>query len=105
MEPAGIIRRVRRAARLTQRELAARSGIDQATIARIERGLITPRVDTFVSLLEAAGYELEAIHRPVPDVDIAGLREAMAMSDLDRERYFIESNRNMQAMFEEARRS
>ncbi|MCI4063878.1 GNAT family N-acetyltransferase [Micromonospora sp. R77] len=50
------LRALRREADLSQRQLAARSGVPQATIARMESGLTTdPRFRTFERLLTAAG--------------------------------------------------
>jgi len=48
----------RRRAGLTQRELARRSGIPQPSISRIERGVISPTVDTLERLLRVCGMEL-----------------------------------------------
>jgi transcriptional regulator with XRE-family HTH domain len=98
-DAAGMVRRARRAARLTQRDLARLAGVDQAVVARIERGTTIPRADTLTRLLEAAGYGLEAVPVPRPDVDTAHIRALLAMNDRDRERHFLESNRNMLALF------
>ena len=43
----------RRERGLTQSDLAARSGVAQADISRIERGLITPTAPTMMRLAEA----------------------------------------------------
>ena len=97
------IQRARIAAGLSQRALAKRSGIDQAAIARIEQGQTEPRVDTFRRLLEACGYELRTMPAPSPDVDRWDIRKSLRMTDAERERYFVESNRNMLRLFEDAR--
>lgn len=48
----------RRARGLTQRELAARSGVQQRTISRLESGLVEePRTRTLLKLSEALGVE------------------------------------------------
>ena len=48
----------RRARGLTQRELSARSGVQQRTISRIESGLVEePRTRTLVKLAGALGVE------------------------------------------------
>jgi len=49
----------RRSAGLTQRGLAARAGVPQPTIARIESGRQMPRADTLDKLLRACGWELD----------------------------------------------
>jgi transcriptional regulator with XRE-family HTH domain len=59
-----VLRHARRRASLTQRALAAKSGIPQETIARIESGRTDPRVGTLDRLLEACGWGLEVMPRP-----------------------------------------
>jgi transcriptional regulator with XRE-family HTH domain len=54
-----MLRYARGQAGLTQRELAAKSGVPQETIARIERGRADPRLGTLDRLLEVCGYGLE----------------------------------------------
>ncbi len=103
MPASGILKQARRAARLSQRDLAARTGIDQAVIGRIEAGTTSPRFDTLERLLEATGHRLGLVSEPPVDVDRATIRAAMAMSDRDRERWFLESNANLLAMFAQAR--
>lgn len=59
--PATDIRRIRVSMDITQAELAARSGISQGTIAKIERGKISASYDTVVTLfntLEAMNHEI-----------------------------------------------
>src|SRR5688572_16224811 len=58
MSAATYVNQARRAAGLSQRELSRRSGVPQAAIARIERGLQVPRADTLERLLKACGFEL-----------------------------------------------
>ena len=58
-----MVREARRRANLTQRQLSAKAGIPQETIARIERGRVDPRVATLDRLLEACGYGLESMPR------------------------------------------
>ena len=73
-----MVRDARSRAHLTQRQLAAKAGIPQETIARIERGRVDPRVTTLDRLLEACGYGLEVMPRLGIGVDrtqIAGSLE------------------------------
>ena len=56
----------RRAQQLTQKQLAERSGIDQAEISRIERGQANPTTATLGALTRALGVDV----RLVP-VDVA----------------------------------
>jgi uncharacterized protein len=55
---AGIIRRVRTAAGLTQTELARRVGTRQSAISAYERGQREPSVSTLERIVEAAGSSL-----------------------------------------------
>jgi transcriptional regulator with XRE-family HTH domain len=58
-----MVRYARRRAGFTQRALAAKSGIPQESIARIERGRVDPRIGTLDRLLKACEYGLEAMPR------------------------------------------
>ncbi len=50
---------MRKAAKLTQQELANRTGIKQPQLARIESGGQLPRLDTLANLAKEAGYDVE----------------------------------------------
>jgi DNA-binding XRE family transcriptional regulator len=50
---------MRKAAKLTQQELAKLSGIKQPQLARLETGGQLPRLDTLANLAKEAGYSLE----------------------------------------------
>ena len=50
---------MRKAAKLTQQELADRTGIKQPQLARIESGGQLPRLDTLANLAKEAGYDVE----------------------------------------------
>lgn len=52
------IRRARRAAGLTQTELAKRIGLRQATISRLEKGEADTRLSTVLDVLSALGLEI-----------------------------------------------
>ena len=65
MDAQTLVRTARGRARLSQRQLAARTGIPQPTIARIESGSQAPRFDTVSRLLGACGHELRSV--PVPE--------------------------------------
>ena len=52
------VRRARRTADLSQRELAARSGVSARTIGRIESGRVSPSIPVLTKLLAVGGYEL-----------------------------------------------
>ena len=74
----------RRRAGLTQRALAARAGIAQETIARIERGRIDPRVNTLDRLLEACGFGLESMPRLGIGIDRTQIDALLRLSPSER---------------------
>lgn len=51
----------RKKSNLTQRELSELSGIKQPVIARIERHVNSPQVDTLIKLLVPMGYTLKVV--------------------------------------------
>ena len=57
----------RTSARMTQKELAVRSGVQQAEISKIERGEVVPKVSTMDRLLTPLGHRLAVVeaHEPV----------------------------------------
>src|SRR3989338_2863672 len=55
MEFGELVRALRRAQRLTLAELARRSGIDQATLSRIETGKMTGTVESHRVIAQAMG--------------------------------------------------
>jgi predicted transcriptional regulator len=89
---ARMLRHARRRAAFTQRQLAARAGIPQETIARIEAGRADPRVETLDRLLEACGFGLESMPRLGIGVDRTQIRELLQLVPEDRLLWGIESN-------------
>ncbi len=79
MAAADLVSEARARAGLTQRQLAVRAGVPQASIARIERGTIIPRFDTLERLLLACGLEVKAVAR-ADGVDRTLIRERLAMT-------------------------
>jgi len=69
---------------MTQRQLAERAGVPQATVGRIESGQITPRVDTLDRLLRAAGQELNVGARPGVGIDRTQIRELLRLTPAQR---------------------
>lgn len=53
-----VLARRRRELGITQEELAARTGLQQAAIARMERGAVVPRLDTVVCVASALGLRV-----------------------------------------------
>ena len=79
-----MVREARRRANLTQRQLSAKAGIPQETIARIERGRVDPRIGTVDRLLEACGYGLESMPRLGIGVDRTQIRELLKLTPSER---------------------
>ncbi|MGH2723259.1 MAG: helix-turn-helix domain-containing protein [Actinomycetota bacterium] len=106
MDPARVLRQARRRAGLTQRELAARAGVPQSRIARIESGAVVPRVDTFDRLLEACGEGLESVPRPGRGLDRTVARKLLGLSPDARARAATRANRtNMEVLRRVRKRS
>src|SRR5947208_15578998 len=80
MNAARGLRWARRRAGLSQRELAARSGVPQSTVGRIEAGLVDPRVRTLSRLLRACGFDLEVEPRLGEGVDRTLFRELLSLT-------------------------
>jgi uncharacterized protein len=62
---ADLIRESRKRHGLSQRTLALRAGTDQAAISRIERGEISPTIETVDRLLAAMGERLRLTGEPI----------------------------------------
>ena len=54
-----LIRQARTRAGISQGELSQRSGKDRAQIARWERDVVTPSLETLRELLQACGFDLD----------------------------------------------
>jgi transcriptional regulator with XRE-family HTH domain len=80
MKGKDMVRWARAQAGLTQAELAARSGVPQPHISRIESGDTSPRVDTTERLLAECGFELTVRPRLGRGVDRTAIREKLALS-------------------------
>jgi transcriptional regulator with XRE-family HTH domain len=63
--PAGPLRERRRAAGLTQAELASRAGVSRQLIAAVEAGQNAPSVDAALRLADALATTVEALFAPV----------------------------------------
>jgi transcriptional regulator with XRE-family HTH domain len=87
VDAARILNMARRRAGFTQRELARRSGIPQPSISRIERGQVSPTVDTLERLLRATDQELESVRTSrMDDVDRTLIDERLRMTPDQRVR-------------------
>ena len=104
---ARMLRHARRRAGLTQRQLAAKTGFAQETIARIESGRVDPRVGTLNRLLEGCGFGLEHLPRLGIGIDRTQIRERLRMSPSERlalavddDRHFVELRRSLRRVAE-----
>ncbi|MEA2902190.1 MAG: hypothetical protein QOH36_2077 [Actinomycetota bacterium] len=77
----------RRSAGLTQRQLAACTGIAQPTIARIESGKQMPQADTLDKLLKACGWELDLTPRRGVGEDRSLIRHWLSMTPTERAKW------------------
>jgi transcriptional regulator with XRE-family HTH domain len=60
MDAAGLVRRCRRAAGLSQQQLAVRAGTTKTAISRLEGGHVSPSIATLERLLLCLRYRLES---------------------------------------------
>jgi transcriptional regulator with XRE-family HTH domain len=74
----------RKRLRLTQRELAERTGIPQPMISAIERGQQDPRHSTLERIMAAAGQELDMVMRSGGGVDRTQFVESLLMTPEER---------------------
>lgn len=79
-----MLRYARRRARLTQRDLARATGIPQPAIARIERGGVSPRIETLDRLLAGTGTRLEVSPALGIGVDRTLIRESLQRTPEER---------------------
>lgn len=100
MDAAQVVRYTRRRAGLTQRALATRAGVAQPAVARIERGGVSPRLETLVQLLEAAGFTLEVSPRIGQGVDRSLIRAFLQRSPEARVQAATVAARNLRAFVE-----
>jgi len=79
VDSATIIARARQAARLTQRELASRTGTSAAAVCLYESGRRTPRTDTLTRLIAACGGQLDiCLTMPAEAIDLEANGRALA---------------------------
>lgn len=106
MAPGALLREARKAAGLTQTQLAQRLGTSQPVVARLERPGANPTWGTFVEAMRAAGYgvELKPLNQGAAELDLDQLRERLAMSPGERLRTFQESLRSLEDLRASAHR-
>ncbi len=82
-----LIRQARLRAGLSQVQLSERSGKDRAQIARWERDVVTPSLETLREVLRACGFDLEmqlVLYEPPDAAEDALLRQEMARTPQER---------------------
>lgn len=104
VDAANLLRYARRRAGLTQRELSARAGVAQPAIARIERGSVSPRLDTLDRLLSATGHGVELTPRIGQGVDRSLIRAALSRTPEQRVLAAGRDGRNLIAFLNEVER-
>lgn len=95
MNAGRVLTDARKRAGLSQRGLAARVGVPQSAVARIERGTVVPRVDTLDRLLAGCGRGLEARPRLGRGLDRTGIRQLLALTPGQRARLAAREARNL----------
>ncbi|MFL5767617.1 MAG: helix-turn-helix transcriptional regulator [Actinomycetota bacterium] len=87
------VREARRRAGFTQAQLAARSDVSQATIARIENGAVSPSLERIHSLVRAAGFDLEIHVVPVDDDSVVLAQQNLRLTPDERVRRMLDGLR------------
>jgi len=95
MEVATAVRSARHEIGLSQRALAARAGVPQSTVARIESGSLDPRAGTVDRILRAAGHELVSQVRPGQGVDRSQIRDRLRLTPRQRIDEVVTASRNV----------
>lgn len=106
MSASSLLREARRSAGLTQAQLAEQLAISQPAVARLEGANSNPTWDTIISALQATGYTvaLQRLERPTAGLDLAQLRERLALSPAERLRLFQTSQRELARLRSRAKR-
>ena len=85
MSAAELIRQARARHGLTQKQLAIRARTSQAAISRIERGLVSPSIETLEKLLAMMNEELVLDARAIDwGHDVTLLRQNLARTPAER---------------------
>jgi predicted transcriptional regulator len=96
------LRYARRRAGLTQRDLAVRSGIPQATIARIEKGRAEPRFALLERLLRACGQQLVSEDLRGRGIDRTVIRQMLDLEPAARLALAAVEARNLEVLEDRA---
>jgi transcriptional regulator with XRE-family HTH domain len=91
-----LIRQARMRAGLSQVQLSERSGKDRAQIARWERDVVTPSLETLRDVLQACGFDLQmelVLYQPPDARDDARLQKELARTPQERLMAMLEQRR------------
>ncbi|HEV8638755.1 MAG TPA: helix-turn-helix transcriptional regulator [Chloroflexota bacterium] len=88
----------------SQAQLAAKTGIAQSTISRIESGRFDPHVSVLRRLLRACGYDLELRPARGYGVNRGQIRSCLAQTPAERLRTADVSANNLQSVRKAIRR-
>jgi uncharacterized protein len=101
-----MIRDARAGTGISQRTLALRAGTDQAAVSRIERGEVSPSLETVERLLAAMGQRLDLRSVPVErEYDPLHLRANLQRTPEERLRLAISWNRLADRLTEAGRQA
>ena len=106
MSPSSLVREARTASGLTQSALAARMGLPQSVVARLERPGSNPTWDTVARALAATGHELNLrkLRASAQGLDLGQLRVRLGLTPAERLRLFQDSHENLGQLVAKARR-
>jgi predicted transcriptional regulator len=83
-EAARLLRYARKRAGLTQRALAAKAGVPQSYVARVESSAVDPQVSSLSRLLRACETTLEAMPGSGDGIDRTVMRRLLRLSPRER---------------------
>lgn len=100
MDAASTLRDARHRAGLSQRDLARRTGMAQPAIARIERGRVTPGIDTLSRLLHECGFDLSLEPKAGEGIDRSVIRQLLRLTPLQRLELAVTEANNVSRLLE-----
>ena len=77
------LRSIRKAKHVTLVELAKRSGIDQATLSRIENGKMTGTLESHITLCESLGITLSELYKDISDAPKSSEHQSALIHEID----------------------
>lgn len=90
MTSAELLREARKRHGVSQKDLARRAGTRQSAISRIERGRVSPTIETLSELLSLLGEDLVLGAKPTDSgIDRSLIRERLALTPSERLDYGI----------------